>query len=85
MIPAYKLNAQMQDPNDPRTFPSFQTLPSPADMRAISPTPSRPAGSVGGRMHATGPMQNHPASSFYGGDQGYSSYPTTTYNGVPEI
>ncbi|RDX53005.1 hypothetical protein OH76DRAFT_1480049 [Lentinus brumalis] len=72
--------SMIYDPNDPRTFPSFQTLPSPADMRAVSPTSSRQAaGSVGG------PMQNHPASSFYGGDQDYSSYPTTTYTGVPEI
>ncbi|TFK83356.1 hypothetical protein K466DRAFT_655276 [Polyporus arcularius HHB13444] len=78
--------SMIYDPNDPRTFPSFQTLSTPADMGAVPPTPSGQAdGSVGGRMHATGPMQNHPASSFYGGDQDYGSYPITTYTGVPEI
>ncbi|KAI0721991.1 hypothetical protein C8T65DRAFT_629903 [Cerioporus squamosus] len=78
--------SMIYDPNDPRTFPSLQTPPSPSVMRTASPTPSGPPGSVGGYMphHSFSAMQNYSASSFYGGDHGHS-YAASTYKGAPEV
>ncbi|RPD62055.1 hypothetical protein L226DRAFT_560717 [Lentinus tigrinus ALCF2SS1-7] len=81
--------SMIYDPNDPRTFPTFQQAPpslSPSAVRAASPTPSGLGVGVGvGQLYSfQGALQGHSTPSHFGSEHG-NGYAASTYTGVPEI